>query len=78
MTPALRAIPGSIEERLGIGAQSPAMRVLRRRTGTRRVIAAQRSHCFAGATIFITNEVGASPGPNGPGTLLRTGGRFLR
>lgn len=35
-------------------------------------------YCFAGATIFITNEVGASPGPNGPGTLLLNGGRLLR
>ena len=34
--------------------------------------------CFCGGTIFITNEVGVSPGPNGPGTLLLTGGRLLR
>jgi hypothetical protein len=33
---------------------------------------------FAGGTIFITNEVGFSVGPNGPGTLFFTAGMLLR
>ena len=40
------------------------------------------AYFFAGApgggTIFITNEVGFSVGPNGPGTLFFTGGMLLR
>src|SRR5215211_5216211 len=32
----------------------------------------------SGGTIFITNEVGFSLGPNGPGTLFFTGGTLLR
>lgn len=31
-----------------------------------------------GGTIFMTNEVGVSFGPNGPGTLFFTGGMLLR
>jgi hypothetical protein len=33
---------------------------------------------FGGGTIFITNDVGFSVGPNGPGTLLLTDGMALR
>ena len=33
---------------------------------------------FGGGTIFITNEVGFSVGPNGPGTLFFTAGMLLR
>jgi hypothetical protein len=52
-------------------------RVVSRKWDGRRP-AMRRPYFSAGATIFITNEVGASPGPNGPGTLLLTGGRLLR
>ena len=31
----------------------------------------------AGGTTFITNEVGVSFGPKGPGTLFFTGGRLF-
>lgn len=33
---------------------------------------------FAGAITFMTNDVGVSAGPNGPGTLFLTGGRLSR
>jgi hypothetical protein len=32
----------------------------------------------SGGTTFITKDVGFSLGPNGPGTLLLTGGKLLR
>jgi hypothetical protein len=31
----------------------------------------------SGGTIFMTKDVGFSPGPKGPGTLFPTGGRLL-
>lgn len=36
------------------------------------------SYLPGGGTIFMTNVVGLSFGPNGPGTLFFTGGKVLR
>jgi len=71
-----RSPPGrvSLPER-NSGAIAPKSRARKRMVSAPRNALA---YCFVGATIFITNEVGASPGSNGPGTLLLTGGRLLR
>ena len=38
----------------------------------------RRAHFSGGGTTFMTNEVGFSFAPKGPGTLLLSGGRLLR
>ena len=39
---------------------------------------AGRTYLVAGGTTFMTNEVGVSLGPNGPGALWLTGGTLRR
>lgn len=69
---------GSLPEmNSGAIVRGDSARVARRQWDGRRP-AMRRPYFSAGATIFITNEVGASPGPNGRGTLLLNGGRLLR
>lgn len=65
--------PAAAEERGGVPARQRA----------RGRDAAYLNHYFGagapgGGTIFITNDVGFSVGPNGPGTLFFTAGMLLR
>ena len=72
--PFICVYPGRISWRCA----SPTLRRARASSGIQRYSRASANVYFAGGTIFITNEVGVSLGPNGPGTLFFTAGTLLR